>query len=271
MLLRRALEYATPLTATLVSVNITMLFVWAFAATTARLEGITFLRVLPFLVGGLAAPGLARLALFHGVDRIGVARASILMGSTPLFAIGLAVLFLAERPSPLLIVGAVLVVGGGALLTRRGVAEKAWRPRDLLLPIVAALGFAFRDNVSRWGLRDLPEPLVAAASATLASVVVMWLFALTRRGTGRVRFRTAGLRFLALAGIFEGIAYLAMWQALTSGHVSVVSPLVNSSPFFSVLLAAIFLRDLERITWRFAVAAVLVVVGVALVVGGRPA
>ena len=45
-----------------------------------------------------------------------------------------------------------------------------------------------------------------------------------------------------------------------------VSPLVNSHPIFAVTLAALFLRDVETVTWRIALAAALVVAGVALIV-----
>jgi len=59
-----------------------------------------------------------------------------------------------------------------------------------------------------------------------------------------------------------------MWRALAIGDVSVVSPLVNSHSIVAIALAAIFLRDLERVTWRIAVAAALIVSGVALVMRG---
>jgi uncharacterized membrane protein len=78
----------------------------------------------------------------------------------------------------------------------------------------------------------------------------------------------ASVGFFALSGVCEGAAYLLMWRALSVGSVSVVSPLVNSYSIVTIALAAIFLRDLERVTWRIAAAAVLIVAGVALVVRG---
>ena len=43
---------------------------------------------------------------------------------------------------------------------------------------------------------------------------------------------------------------------------------MNSYSIVTIALAAIFLRDLERVSWRIVVAAVLIVAGVALVVRG---
>src|SRR2546425_1280883 len=178
VLLKRGLQYATPLTAALVSVTFTTGLVWLVAAVTTELSLLLTGKILPFLIAGLVAPGLARLAVFVGVDRIGVARA-----------------------------------------------------------------------------------------APLTSLVVMWLFAGLEAGRGgRLRLERAGLGFLALSGLSEGLAYMTMWRALALGDVSIVSPLINAQSIFAVALAAIFLRDLERVTWPIAVAAGLIVAGVAVVV-----
>src|SRR5207247_11464890 len=97
----------------------------------------------------------------------------------------------------------------------------------------------------------------------LASV---WLVAGVRRT--KLDLPLVALLFLACSGIFEGVAYLLMWRALAVGDVSVVSPLVNAHSIVAIALAAIFLRDLERVTWRIALAAALIVSGVALVMRG---
>jgi drug/metabolite transporter (DMT)-like permease len=266
VLLKRGLQYATPLTAALVSVTFTTGLVWLLAALTTELSLLMTGTILPFLIAGLVAPGLARLALFVGVDRIGVSRAAPLVATAPLFSVAMAILFLGERPSWMLLVGAACIVTGGVLLSQRGLTDRAWRRRDLVFPLLAALGFAFRDNISRYGFREYSDPLLAAAAATLTSLAVMWLFAGLQAGSGRMRLQWIGLGFLALSGLSEGLAYMTMWRALALGDVSVVSPLINAQSIFAVALAAVFLRDLERVTWRIAVAAGLIVAGVAAVV-----
>lgn len=266
VLLKRGLQYATPLTAALVSVTFTTALVWLVAAATRELSLVLTVKILPFLVAGLVAPGLARLALFVGVDRIGVSRAAPLVATAPLFSVGMAILFLAERPSWMLLVGAAAIVAGGILLSQRGLADRSWRRRDLVFPLLGALGFAFRDNISRYGFREYSDPVIAAAVATLTSLAVMWLFAGLLARRGRLRLEGIGLGFLAFSGLAEGLAYITMWRALALGEVSVVSPLVNAQSIFAVALAAVFLRDLERVTWRIVVAAGLIVAGVAVVV-----
>jgi drug/metabolite transporter (DMT)-like permease len=266
VLLRRGLEYTGPVSAAVVSVSVTTALIWAITVVTTPLDRLLTWRIWPFLVAGLVAPGLARLFFFMGVDRIGVARAFSLMAGAPLFAVVLAIAFLGERPGPLLLVGAMAIVTGGVLLARRSHEEKPWRRRDMILPLLGALGFAVRDNLSRWGFREYGDALTAAAAATVTSLAMMWLVAGVRRA--KLDLPGVALVLLVSSGLFEGVAYLTMWRALAIGDVSVVSPLVNSHSIVAIALSAIFLRDLERVTWRIALAAALIVSGVALVMRG---
>jgi drug/metabolite transporter (DMT)-like permease len=270
ILVKRGLQHATPLAGVLFSVHSTAATVWLLAAATQPMSLLLTWRAWPFLLAGLVAPGLARLGLYVGVHRVGAARASALASLTPLFAVAMAVVALGERPGSRLFAGAAAIVAGGVLLAYRHRDDRAWRRRDLVFPVLGALGFGVRDNLSRWGFAGFPYPLLAAAAATAASVAVMWAVALAARGTGLVGVRRPGIRLLALSGLAEGIAYVAMWRAFMLGTVSVVSPLVNSHSIVTVALAWLFLRDLERVTWRIALAAVLVVVGVALVITSGP-
>ena len=41
---------------------------------------------------------------------------------------------------------------------------------------------------------------------------------------------------------------VCIYYALDLGKVSVVIPISSTGPFFSLILAAIFLRDVERVT-----------------------
>ena len=48
------------------------------------------------------------------------------------------------------------------------------------------------------------------------------------------------------------------------GKVSVVIPISSTGPFFSLILAAIFLRDVEQVTLRIVISAAMIVGGVVL-------
>ncbi len=264
VLLKRGLQHATPLTAALVSVVVTAGFIWFIAAATAPLASLLTPQILPFLVAGLIAPGLARLVMFVGIHRIGVGRAAPLVGTAPVFSVAIAFGVLGERPTWMLLAGAAAIVTGGALLSQRAGTEH-WRRGDLVFPLLAAVGFALRDNISRYGFREFHDPVLGAAAATVTSLLVIGGYAALADG-GRMRMTRAGFAYVALAGLAEGLAYLTMWQALALGTVAVVSPLVNAQSIIAVGLATIFLRDLERVTWRIGLAAALIVAGVTVIV-----
>lgn len=249
--------------------TVTAVITWLTAAGTDDLSLVVTPAVIPFLAAGFIAPGLSRLILFVGYARIGVGRTVALMSTTPLFAIVIAVAFLGERPSLLLVGGAALIVGGGVVMARRARDDTSWRRRHMIFPFVAALGFAVRDTISRAALVDFPHPLIGAAAATLAAVVAIWSFAGLQQGMGRLAFHGPGTRLALMSGVCEGTAYILMWRALGLGHVSLVTPLVNASPMFTVVMVMLFLRGVERMTWRIAVASAMAVAGVCLVVLGR--
>jgi len=65
----------------------------------------------------------------------------------------------------------------------------------------------------------------------------------------------------ALSGVFETVAVLFMLNAFASGPVFVVSPIAATAPIWTMLLAAVFLREIESINF-------LTVLGTVCVVGG---
>ena len=65
----------------------------------------------------------------------------------------------------------------------------------------------------------------------------------------------------SMSGLFTLMGQLSVFLALEIGTVVVVSPLSSVTPFFVVLLAAVFLRKLERVTWRTVTGAVLIIAG----------
>ena len=76
--------------------------------------GVTLDGLAPFLVAGAVAPGLSNLFITAGIREAGSSRASVAFGVAPLFAVTIAVVAFDERPGPAVLVGALLIVAGGA-------------------------------------------------------------------------------------------------------------------------------------------------------------
>ena len=69
--------------------------------------------------------------------------------------------------------------------------------------------------------------------------------------------------FLA-AGVTISLGMVCIYYALDLGKVSVVIPISSTGPFFSLVFAALFLRDVERVTLRIVIAAAMIIGGVLL-------
>ncbi|MFQ5691629.1 MAG: DMT family transporter [Nitrospinota bacterium] len=260
-LVRLGLEESNPTTAVTVNVAVNAAGLWALAAFFSPVRPLVSLSAWPFVLAGLFAPSLARVLLYHGYGHMGLARAAVLAGAVPLFSVVVAVLFLGERPSPLAVAGTVGIVAGiGALSYSRG-PGKDWARWTVILPLAAALCFALRDVFSKVGLQTLPFPIAGASVAATSSAVVLYLSFLTSKGRERMVLTGRGFWLFFGSGVFLVLAYLCVFLALKGGMVSLVSPLINIHPLFSVLLSYLFLQSAEHVTGKVAAGGLLIVAG----------
>lgn len=213
--------------------------------------------VWPFLLAGLVAPGASQVLLTFAIREIGASRTSVAVGTAPLVAVGIALVFLDEPLRAPLAVGALAIVGGGILLGAERDRPGHLRGRGLLLAAGAAALFAARDDLVR-ALHGRAAPETAVAATLLGATLVAALWA--RRVPTRVE-----LRRLAPAGLLFGVSYVLVFEAYWRGRVSVVSPLVATESLWGVLLSALLIRHAEGVGRRLALGALLVVAGGALI------
>jgi drug/metabolite transporter (DMT)-like permease len=228
------------------------------------------------LMGAMAYP-LARVLVNTAITMVGASRASAMNSFQPVFALGLAVALLGERPNQLVGLGTAMVVCGLALVVLKGGnagsdgGVPAANKLGYLLALGAAATFASRDTITRHVVSGIAPPLVTAAFAL--SIGGCMLFALTHRDVVS-SLRRLPARYLAicgLAGICQGLAVTALFQALSRAPVTVVSPISASSPMITLVLAHLFLRRLESINALLGVGTLLSVGGVITVILGAAA
>jgi len=221
----------------------------------------------PFLLIGALVPGATQILFIIAIRDIGPSRVSILIGTAPLMSVAIALALLGEPFQPLLVVGTVLVVAGGAALARERTRPEHFRSFGIVLALVCAALFAVRDNVARWAAKDTHPPALAASTAALLGsflVVLAWVL-MRRRATFRQHLRTA-LPAFALAGVILGLAYTSLLEAFDRGRVSIVAPLNATQSLWAVFFAAALIgRHSERIGPRLVAAGVLVVAGSAII------
>jgi len=265
--MKKALRHSNPATGVISTLLINIVFLWTIALLFVPMANVTLASLLIFVGVGFFQPGLTRLLTYKGIDALGVAITDPIRASTPLFSAAMAIVFLGEEITLPIIVATLMIIGGITLLSwRHGAMKLAGSAVYLWFPIAASVLAGASQVVRKFGMAAVPHPFLAAAvtatSSLIISVLVMWYVEKTQE-TWKMN-RQCGWWFLA-AGITVSFAMTSIYHALDLGKVSVVIPLSSTAPLFSLILTALFLRDVERVTLRIVISTVLIVSGVALI------
>ena len=116
-------------------------------------------------------------------------------------------------------------------------------------------------------VEDTPPLLAATLGMTFGLLVLAVISAPdVRRDKGT---RKRAWVWAALGGLAAGSGITLMFLAISNAPVVVVAPILAMNPLTAILFSQIFLRGMERITWRVLVGALLVVAGVIILTLGQ--
>jgi drug/metabolite transporter (DMT)-like permease len=249
--------------ATLCTVAAALVVGLVAAAAEAPARGVHAGAAWPFLLAGLISPGAAQILVTLAIREAGASRSSVVLGAAPLVSVTIALIFLGEPLSVVLILGALLIVAGGLELAwERGRPDHV-RRIGLVLAFLATILFSARDNLVRWLSRDTSVPPAAAAAAALLGGTLLLAVVLVPRVRTRPTLQQA-LPFLGV-GVLFGLSYVSLFEAYYRGRVTVVSPLVATESLWGVFLSIVFIRHVELVGRRLVLGALLVVAGGVLI------
>ena len=191
--------------------------------------------------------------------RIGSARTSPLIGTSPLFATVIAAVAVHEIPSLSALLGIGLIVLGVYAISKQtgdtngyevGLHMNETRWRDSWLGLSAALCWALSPIFIRNGLKDLPSPLLGVTVGAAASAIGYGVFLLYQRN------RWAGLSITGeawalklIAGLLVGLSTWVRWVALELAPIAIVLAITMvSMPVVILLSPYVSGRHLERVT-----------------------
>lgn len=243
-------------------------------------------------IEAIAAFGIAGLIHFLGgwtllnlsQKRIGAARTSPLLATTPLFGAALAAATLHEIPSGLELIGVGLIVAGvytsqierlrsvriaAAVGSAGAPAETPEHPplRSSVYGLGTALTWAVSPLFIRRGLEDVDDPILGV---TIAIVAATAAFAIVLVARGHPVFASASrsaLTWKVLGGVLVGIGTWGRWYALSLEPVAVVLGLgLLTVPTVMMLAPVIAGRHLERVTRTILGGSALVVSGALLLI-----
>lgn len=262
VLVRRGLSESTAVTATLVISGVqvavlSLLLLFSPPSLSWAAVGI-------FVVAGLLAATMGRTLNYISIDRLGVPISTSLSGTNPLFTIVFASILIGDAVEASTVAGTALVVAGIALISGWG-GENGVRKGDLVIPLAAASLYALSGILRKTALTMLPEPVLGAVVGALASLVTFPIVLRLMNRVGDLRLTRGSLPYFVAAGVSNSVAWVSMYVATQSGSVSVVSAIIGANPLFGLILSALFLRDVERITPRTIAGCLVIVAGITVI------
>jgi drug/metabolite transporter (DMT)-like permease len=128
----------------------------------------------------------------------------------------------------------------------------------------AALSFAFGAFIASTIVGpDTPGLIIAFYEALFGFVIVSTVYRRDLRGVGRLSRKALVWIILTATGLAFGFG--GIYSALARADLSVVAPIGGVVPLVSYVTVMVVLRGTERLTWRAAAGATLVVGGVVLI------
>ena len=259
---RHGMRYSTPLTATFVSLIIHTIVLWTAVFLTGGIPSVAWLGVGAILLTGIVQPAM-RFFQYKGMEKIGTSRAITLRNSYPVLSVLIGIAFLGEQITLLGAVGTALIMAG-IVLTSWKLDEqfKDFRWLYVIYPLITASITAVVHPLRRYALLQSNEPLFFAALVGPISLLSFAAYYNTPANQEKLVWDRRSLWPFVVSGLGETLAVLFMLNAFAHGPIVIVSPISATSPIWTALLGAIFLRQLERITWASIIGTLSVVAGV---------
>lgn len=236
---------------------------WTYEEGQLSLDGLLW-----FALMGVTAYSYGRVVFYKALATIGPPRLMTISTTAPLLSLSLAVLFLGERPGPAVLAGTLLVIAGVILVSYEP-SEGRWVQRGIVWGFASALSLGISVFLRKKGLAAMPNVGLTVAWANLVSFPVLFSLrpllpaALFEWRMGWALWAIVGVGFL---NSFNQILYNL---AVLHGEVSVVGPIISSSPVFTLLFTALLLRDTGRIRPATAAGVLVTVGGMAAIALGR--
>ena len=191
-----------------------------------------------------------------------------LNSTMPLFSAIIGILILGERPGPFILAGTVLIVLGCVGITSKRGEPQSIRKEYLLVALGSVVFFSISHMLRKLGVGPAPNPFVGISIMSVSGGISLYVFG---------QYLPPGLRpslmvkkawvAYSIGGSLNALSVLLHLYGLRYGDLTIVIPLSATAPLWALLLTAIFLRKIERITWPILLGTLAVVIGGALVAG----
>ncbi len=223
-------------------------------------------------VAGILNYYAGRTSNYIAVQLLGANVCSVLVRIAPIIAATIGITFLGEALSGQLTAGILLTIGGvgiaslGLKMAMNGRHGSHLSSRGIYYALLTGFFFGLSPIFIKMGLHDAYSPIAALFISYSAAAVVLSV-QLFRQRKREALFSMKGsvFRFFGLVCLFTSAAQVLRFIALSISPVSVVTPLVHTSPVFLLILSFLFNRKLEVFNAAVVAGVVLTVAGAILV------
>lgn len=236
-----------------------------------------------FAIAGVVHFAFGRTFGYKSLELIGVTRSNIVTGLSTIVSVGMAVVFLKEVLSPIIVLGIALSLSGPLIValkeqTTPKAAQTGTSPkgkevdrqtlyRGLLYGVGSALFWGSSPLFVKLGIESGGSSIAGnLTSFTAASLFIAPLFLSVKNRAELLAPDWKSLRLALMSGFSSNVGQMLRFLALAYGSVITVSLMQRTIPIWSLLLAFIFNRKLENFgRWTLAGNALLFI-GTVLVV-----
>ncbi|MGH2375122.1 MAG: DMT family transporter [bacterium] len=276
VLARRFMEAIPPESGVLVSIATNVVVFTAIAAATALRGAIPPIHpasIPLFILGGVAGSLVGRNLSYLSLERLGAPLSTTIRLSAVAFTLLFGLVFLKEFPRAWQLLGlTIITIGLGICVRSRDRGGPPGRSGSVgsgfLLALAGGAGFAVGDTVRRGALVLTPAPVLGAAVGACAALTGHLLWSRIRISA---RWPTGpSLRRPDLLGsaIFNTIAILLLFVALSRAPVAIVSVLYNLQVLVVFIISPLALRGQEPITAWLVVGTALALAGTTMILTG---
>lgn len=262
--IRKGLRNSNPISGLFVSTIVMTVCLWVLASANLLVTRFSLFGILAFVMDGILGTALARSLMFVAVEKVGASVTTSVLASRSLFGAIFAIILLHEELTALLLLGTILVVTGIVVLSE-GDHKQDWKRRDLIFPLGTSLLFGLQNVVVKIGLNEMNSPITGSTISATTALLVITAYLTFAGKKKNLMLNKASNKFFSLAGIFIVLVLLSLYGAIGIGKVVVVMPLVSTAPLFTIFFSYFLLRDIEKITLRIVIGAILTVLGATLV------
>ena len=136
----------------------------------------------------------------------------------------------------------------------------------LIFAFISAGAAALTAILAKVGVEGVPSNLATAIRTVVITAFAWAIVAATGEHRALTSISRRSLWFLVLSAVATGVSWLAYFRALQLAPASRVSPIDKLSLPFTIVLAAMFLR--ESVSWQLGLGVGLMTVGAILTIGG---